>query len=437
MNFIKPIFLFVIAFAMLISGCEKDDVLKPEPDLKINSVSPVTGGVGTIITITGEGFSDTMTSNTVLVNGTQAIIKSASRTKITAEVSRLSGTGPVSVIRNNHSFNGPIFEYLYNVSVQTLGGGAPGYVDGNAANSRFNKPYSVCFDPVRKLIYVADYNNHCIRSISQAGTVSTVAGNGSPGSKDGVGSESTFNNPTGVAVDADGNLYIADRGNNRIRKWTKSNGNVTTLAGSTAGYEDGPGATAKFNGPNGLTVDSYGVIYVTDGENQRIRSVRQDGTVATIAGNSAPGNKDGKGVNAQFSTPFSIFADASDDLYIADRNNNKIRKIDLSNNVTTFAGNGASGYLDAPALSAQFRQPQGVCKDAKDNMYIADSENHVIRMINTVGDVVTFAGSVAGWQDGAPETAKFNSPKSITIDDRGYIIIADTENNRIRAVLID
>jgi prepilin-type N-terminal cleavage/methylation domain-containing protein len=211
-------------------------------------------------------------------------------------------------------------------------------------------------------------------------TVSTFAGSGTLGYLDGTGTAAQFYGPTGVALDSTGNVYVADISNQRIRKISPS-GVVTTLAGSvTNGFADGTGAAAKFNFPESIAVDSTGNVYVADRGNHRIRKITPSGVVTTLAG-STQGFADGSGAAAQFSILYGIAVDSTGNVYVGDYGNNRIRKISPSGVVTTIAGTGVAGYLDGTGAAAQFNSPAGVAVDSAGNVYVADGSNHRIRKI--------------------------------------------------------
>jgi len=316
--------------------------------------------------------------------------------------------------------------------VSTLAGSTRGFADGAGTEARFNYPYGMAVDASGNL-YVADYYSHRIRRITPAGEVSTFAGSGTAGSADGLGTSAQFKFPTGVAVDSSGNLYVADRDNHLIRKITAA-GEVSTFAGSSAGFADGAGTAAKFNKPTGVAVDSSGNVYIGDQSNHRIRGITSGGLVSTLAG-STQGYMDGAGTSAQFRFPYGVAVDASVNVYVADYSNHLIRKITPAGEVSTFAGSGTAGSADGLGTSAQFSSPSGVAVDASDNVYVADLNNHLIRKITAAGEVSTFAGTgTAGFADGAAGTAQFKAPIAVTVDAAGNVYVADYSNHLIRKI---
>jgi streptogramin lyase len=253
-------------------------------------------------------------------------------------------------------------------NVTTLAGSSWAFADGQGTAAKFKTPYGVAVDKNAN-VYVADFGNCRIRKITPNGNVTTLAGSGVAGNADGQGTAASFSYPIGVAVDTNGNVYVADYGNHRIRKITAS-GNVTTLAGSgTAGYANGQGTAASFNAPTGIAVDTNGNVYVGDQSNNRIRKITPSGNVSTLAGSGNYAFADGQGAVASFSSPAGVAVDASGNLYVADYGNNRIRKITPSGTVTTVG-------------EASFNAPAGVAVAANGNLYVADMYNHKIQKIN-------------------------------------------------------
>ena len=258
-------------------------------------------------------------------------------------------------------------------AVTTLAGSSDGYADGTGPAAKFFGPDGVVLDATGNL-YVADYTNNRIRKVSPDGVVTTLAG-GTQGYADGAGTAAQFFGPAGIAIDGSGNLYVADTYNQRIRKITPA-GVVSTLAGSgttgpgNGGYTDGAALSAQFSGPQGVAVDASGNVYVADNGNNVIREISK-GAVSTVAGSGDDGEQDGTGSAAEFAAPVGIAVDASGILYVTDRLGT-VRKITVANVVTTIAG--ASGS----ATAGVFQWPAGIAIDASGNLFVADYGADVI-----------------------------------------------------------
>ena len=311
------------------------------------------------------------------------------------------------------------------------GNGTQGALNGTGANASFNAPACLSVDASGN-VFVGDEGNNLVRLITPGGIVGTLAGSGDMGSLNGAAAAATFNGPYGVAVDAAGNVYVADLFNSLIRKITPA-GNVSTYAGSgTRGNQDGPATSATFNEPGCVAVDAAGNVYV--GEITDIRKITPDGMVTTLAGSSASGSLDGTGANASFYIIQGLAVDPSGNLYVADSGNNLIRKITPAGLVTTVAGSGDDGKLNGSGKAASFGTPGGIALDASGNIYVADTENNLIRKINTSGMVTTLAGSgLAGAANGNATAASFKNPLGIAVDKSGNIYVADA-NNLVRKI---
>ena len=323
--------------------------------------------------------------------------------------------------------------------VTTLAGsGQAGFADGSGSVAQFNAPTGVAVDSSGTL-YVADESNHRIRKITTEGAVTTLAGDGYWGSTDGSGPTARFKYPSALALDNSGNIYVADSINNRIRKITSS-GVVTTLAGNGEGGlgDSSSGSTnVKFWQPNGVAVDSGGNVYVGDSYNNRLRCISRYGYVMTLAGSGASGQyspikfADGNGSVAKFWSPQGVAVDSSDNVYIADKSNHRIRKY-KSGVVSTLAGSGEPGFTDGTGAAAQFGRPEGVAVDAAGNVYVA--EYCRIRKVTPSGVVTTLAGGDVGFRDGLGTNALFDQPAGVAVDSLGNLYVADTNNNRIRKI---
>jgi hypothetical protein len=328
-----------------------------------------------------------------------------------------------------------------------------GYADGAGVAAKFSILRGIATDSTGNL-YVSDYS--VIRKITVSGVVSTLAGSqGGIGFGDGTGAAAGFATPTGVATDSEGNVYVADSSNCNIRKITPA-GVVTTLAVSMSedSTSDGTGSQAYFSNPNGIATDNLGNIYVND--EGIIRKITSAGVVTSIAGGGGigtwyfgsfiyasninyGGSADGVGLEASFSI-FStgLASDSAGNLYVADTNNNTIRKITPALTVSTLAGTaGLIGSSDGVGVAASFSAPNGLGVDSAGNVYVADTNNNTIRKITPAGVVSTVAGSAnsRGLGNGTDAAASFNYPQGVTGDSAGNIYVADTFDNVIRKII--
>jgi uncharacterized protein (TIGR03437 family) len=318
---------------------------------------------------------------------------------------------------------------------------------GLATSASLNSPGGVAVDASGNL-FIADAANVRVRKVSAGGIITTVAGNGGPGfaGDGGLATSASLNSPSGLAVDASGNLYIADYGNNRIRK-VSATGVITTFAGNgNKGFAgDGAAATsAALNGPRGVAVDVSGNLYIADSGNNRIREVSPSGIITTVAGNGfyTFSGDSGPATSASLAAPYSVAVDASGNLFITDSGNIRVRKMSASGIITTVAGNGTAGFSGdgGPAPAASLGAPEGVAVDAGGNLFIAEFYNDRIRKVSAGGIITTFAGNgnfgFSG--DGGPATAaSLNGPSGVFADALGNLYIADTSSDRIRKVTPD
>jgi len=317
----------------------------------------------------------------------------------------------------------------YPVVTTIAGTGVKGMKNGPASSAQFFSPEDVAVDSTG-VIYVADRDNHRIRMISK-GIVSTLCGTGNPGFKDGPALKSEINRPRGIAVGKSGEVYFSEEGNHAIRRYF--NGTVTTVAGTgKKGSLDGVANVASFSKPFGLWVTKAGEVLIVDSDNQKIRKL-SNGKVKTVAGNGGAGSKDGKALSSTFYYPKDIVGDGKGKFFIADSYPHKIRVLEAGN-VSTLAGTGSPGNKNGSNKQAMFKYPYGIAVDIYDNLYVADHNNYSIRKI-AGGFVSTLAGDgVKGFQDGASKQARFTQVVGIEVSSTGEIIVADPENHRIRAI---
>ena len=350
--------------------------------------------------------SNLTASGLVLSNGTDTVAVAPSATSVTFPTKMVSGTAyHVSIASQPQGFT----------DICVLNNGV-----GTVSNSGGPDIAIAC---------------HAARAV-----VTTFAGSGVMGSTDGVGTAASFNSPGRLAVDASGNVYVADAGNNLIRKITPA-GVVTTLAGSgVPGNKDGTGTAASFNSPGGVAVDTKGTVYVADSRNNLIRTITPTGVVTTLAGNGSYNSTNGIGAAASFAFPTDVTVDVAGNVYVADASNNMIRKINPAGLVTTYAGLGSPdipAFGNGPAYAAAFRFPDGITVDATGNAYVADSQNNSIRKISVAGMVSSIAGDIyakGGSANGVGTAATLSAPNGVAVDVTGSVYVADSGNNLIRKI---
>jgi serine/threonine protein kinase, bacterial len=316
------------------------------------------------------------------------------------------------------------------------GNGKSGWVDGTKTLTSFTYPDGMTIN-ADGIMYVADRENNVIRRISPLGDVITLSGNGVTGFANGVNSAAEFAFPSAVAVDGDNNVYVADQLNSLVRIVSAS-GMASTYAGTPgiSGFANGTLTGAAFSGPDGIVLDNKGDVFVSDVGNNVIREITASGSVITFAGSGTVGNADGTGTAASFNQPVGLAVDGGNNIYVADEGNNEIRKISPLGVVTTIAGNTTAGNANGVGTAATFSQPTGVAVDAHGNIYVADSYNNLIRKITTDGTVSTYAGSgKLGYVDAGLLTSSFAEPQSVVVDSQGNVFVSDTGNNVIREII--
>jgi streptogramin lyase/ribosomal protein L27 len=319
-----------------------------------------------------------------------------------------------------------------NLVTTLAGNGSAGFLNQKGTLAQFEEPTAIAVDASGNL-YVADSRNRSVRKITASGIVSTLAGNGEYGSANGTGTAAQFKSLAGIAVDLDGNVYVTDNSDHKIRKITPS-GVVSTFAGNGNGSStDGTGTSADFYSPRGIAIDNSGHLYVS--EEGAIRKITPEGIVTTLAGSENTGFADGTGTSAQFDRAWGLVVDALGNVFVADRDNNRIRKITPEGVVSTFAGSNSTGTDDGTGTSAKFDGPTGLILDETGNLFVTDFWNHTIRKVTSTGVVTTFAGGSKGFADGTGTSTQFSYPIALTLDLAGNIYVADRDNHSIRKLL--
>nr|WP_299381186.1 sterol desaturase family protein [Allomuricauda sp.] len=423
-----------LALLLLMSlsiGCSKDDGIsvtepvveapspvEPVAKPKLGEVSPLFGPKGTMVDIQGENFGDDESEVSVFFNDMKAEGVFLTDNFIEVPVPPRAYSGNIKVELKDTVLVGPMFEYiLSDTIVNTLAGSQGGNADGLGAAGKFFQPTGIALDAEGNA-YVADQGNHRIRKITPDGEVTTYAG-GEQGALDGPALEAKFNAPWDVDVDAAGNVYVADSQNNRIRK-ISPDGVVITLAGSQPGDLDGEGMDAQFNNPMGVAVTPDGIVYVADSNNKHIRKIDREGKVTTFPG--------------AYGAVTGIATDTDGFVYIVTFNTHSVWKIDFDNAESELmAGNNGEGDIDG-TIGTAFSFPKDVAVDAQGNLYVTDDGNNKIRMINTEGRVSTYAGGNFGSKDGPVATAELKHPFGLTVSPEGIVYVADSGNHRIRTI---
>ena len=318
---------------------------------------------------------------------------------------------------------------------------------GPATKATIMNPNGIVVDAAGT-VFFSDSNAHRIRKIDTKGVVTALAGSTQGyGGDGGAASAARFDYPQGLAMNAQGDLYVSDSNNCRIRCIAKATQTVSTVAGGGQTYrfggDGGQASVASLSYPTSIAFDSSGVLFVADSMNNRIRKIATDGVISTVAGNgtAGAGGDGGAATAAELNGPWGVAVDSSGAVYVADTANNKVRKIDLAGNIHTVAGTGAAGSSGdgGAATAALLNQPKGVLVDGDGNLYIADWGNSCVREVSPAGTITTVAGKcgTSGWNTGDGQSAteaKLMNPIALALDSAGNLIVADEKGCVIRVV---
>ncbi|WP_299568146.1 IPT/TIG domain-containing protein [uncultured Pedobacter sp.] len=452
----KKILLVFLTISVLFTACKDnaEDFVPTNPS--ISQIVPSMALANETVSLKGKRFAKDAGANIVKFAGVRAEVLTASDTLLTVKVPAEGSTGNVTITVNERTSKGPLFTYgavqlEFNYVTSTYAGtGIVGDTYGTLTEAQFMLPNGVAFDPSTGDLIVTDRTGQSIKRISKEGMVTKIAGTGAKGSVNGALSVATFNNPYKSAVDKHGNIYVADNGSNSVRKIDFTTNTVSTLAGgnATGAFADGQGTNARFNTITGIAVDEDGFVYVADAVNHAVRKISPTGMVTTLAGNGTEGIIDGEWPNVRMGRPTAVCVGKDGFVYAADRYGQRIRKINRHTGKTvTIAGSGGStsstgAQVDGEALKARFNNPWGIEAAADGTIYVSElgasgSATHTIRMIKD-GIVSTIAGNASfkapGYVNGIQGISRFNNPTDLAVDNEGNIYVGDMNNYVIRKI---
>ena len=433
------IILFILP-VVIFASCQKknkEDAPNQNGPLTISSIDPLAGAMNDSVRIFGTGFSTDTSKDMVTVNGVRAVITRASATQLKIMVPARCFDGNVNVQVAGTTAPGPKFTYFITTGiVSTLAGStSAGYADGTGSAAQFNSPQAIALDSSGNL-FVGDLQNYRIRKIAvNSGTVTTFAGTGSIGYSDGPGQLQQFPYTSGIAVDKDGAVYVSDHVYNNIRSISSDGSQITNIVGvsySAPGYQDGTGSEVRFSAPNGIVFDPNGNLMIVDQHNRAIRKLTLPNTVSTFTAESS---------HIDLGVAWGIACYKPDGaIYVSDVSHDWLDYFYNTGAYMFSLGSGTQGYVDGiSGISTEFYAPVGLAIDSHYDIYIADSENNCIRMIDEYYNTITIAGNPAGgFADATGKAAKFSNPYGIALDDvNHYLYVADGGNNCIRKIILE
>jgi sugar lactone lactonase YvrE len=434
----KPLYLAVIAFLSFACSCQKagSPSTPTISNITITSLTPTHGPYNTIDTLTGKGFDQLLSLDSVDLNGQRVTIIGHNDQQIIFQIPSLAGTGHIDIWSKGTEYEGPVFTYDSVLMVTTVAGSSTdfGEVDGKGLDARFYRPWGIAVDHSGN-IYVADMGGSCIRKIDTGANVTTIAGPQTyeEAYVDGTGAAARFALPLGLCIDQRGSLYVADRNNFRVRKVSPV-GVVTTFAGTMwdgipkDGSTDGNASAATFDTPWGVVCDSAANIFVADIYNNKIRKITASGIVSSFAGGDYyhGGFADGQGSAAQFSGPSALTIDPYENLFVVDATAQSIRKVTPDGTVSTLLGPAFHDPTNPDYLLAI----GAIASDKDGNIYFTAFAG-ILKMTPN-GQIIRYAVGGVGDLDGPASVATYREISGMTFNDKGTLYI--TDNNRVRKI---
>ncbi|MEM9649940.1 MAG: IPT/TIG domain-containing protein [Bacteroidota bacterium] len=430
---------FILVFTFGSCSSDQETIIEPTPEQEgpgetvqtsLDSIRPLNGPKGTLVTFYGKNFGTSETDVTVHINEKEMSVVSVEDDKIQIKVLPATFSGEIELTVRDFVSDSEVFDYELTAEVTTVAGSSEGHTDGVGPEAQFDTPRGLAMD-AEGVVYIADSGNSAIRKMTLEGVVTKHAGGGCS-FINGTLETAKFCQPYGVFMDSEGALFVADSSNDAIRK-IDINGNVFIAMHK---FQDEKGEPDEMKAPLDYVKDSKGNSYVVDHNNHRILKRHVDGYVQAF-GSIDHGDEDGTGEAVKFNLPRGLAIDHQDNVYVADAGNDKIRKITPDGIVSTYAGD-VEGDMEGPKEVAEFSSPRSIAIDAQGSLYITDTSNNKIKKITPKGKVITLAGSDEGNNDGIGTDSQFNSPQGIVVNPEGTLLyLADSYNHRIRKITLD